>query len=1021
DRPVLAWLKLRDRILAAFMTLKGRGQNISPTCQFCATSKSQDTKPPLYRCRECHGQCLMCEDCIVSQHWANPLHRIEKWNDKFFEPISLDSLGLRMQLGHPDGSVCQRPLPGPQGFVVIHSNGLHQINIDYCGCRQNGHQEPWEQLLYCELFSATTERPQTCCSFRMLELFHLLNLEGKTTAFNFYDSLEKLTDNTGCIVVKRRYYAFLRVMRLWRHIRMLKRSGMGVGGLSGDLFRTVEQTSPGELVVKCIACPIPEVNLPKGWQNAPPNLKFLYNFFLAIDACFRLKRRKISSWEKDPSLQDGWAYFVEHEPYKKWCGVMSEQKEMSTCTNLASLDYANTKFHVGYDASGGAAGICARHEFLLANGYGQTQVGERYANIDFIVASLLRHICALLFLVISYDIACQWSKKIVERFMNLPPLIRLVLIIRITRMRFVIPKLHILAHLLKCQELFSLNYSPGVGQTDAESIERLWSNLGPVTTSLKEMGPGSHHDTLEDHFGHWNWCKLIGMGALLKQRFIKHSAELLRQEAGFATFTAGQIEEVPAWKKMVDDFEDGSGKENPYSLPKSGTSRLTLQDVRLDLAKEDETKAIEGVPAICDTAPGEFIYTGLEIEHQQRQLRLDISRTRNPTLKELTGFVDRRAKITRHINHFRSVQLKYMPISLQLLAIHPMMTKPNSPNAEDIPLLLPSALTRSQRLSGQCNSNLAEIESRLRDAQCEESLNKLRHGLLVKRRLLDYKNRNARHQGPTTRSRSYINQQQYKIDLSAATYHNAWTAKLALVGGKVDDVGWEKLQADDVRCMEDLDEVVRKEREAARKKGKELPDGAGESRRMISWIWETSKRGVNGTTEAVLFEGLRVEWCKAYARVRRYREEILLLKEEMRRCLVTLEWQAQQWLSKANPTSFGEAHADGISAYAYQQGALRRKIASRFRVMWAGFDLPDETTAITNDSQNVGFIEPPLLAIQHSGEAADVNNDEDDGDYNSEREVDSEEEVMEEVEEDMEEIVEEPMDVYTRLAFLETK
>jgi hypothetical protein len=130
--------------------------------------------------------------------------------------------------------------------------------------------------------------------------------------------------------------------------------------------------------------------------------------------------------------------------------------------------------------------------------------------MDYIAASLLRHIHALLVLILSYDIACQWSKRLLERIKKLPPLIRLNLTFRI--LYFVIPKLHILGHLIRCQLKFSLNFTRGVGQTDAEGIERVWSGLGGVATSLKEMGPGSHHDTLEDHIGHWNWCKVVGLG-----------------------------------------------------------------------------------------------------------------------------------------------------------------------------------------------------------------------------------------------------------------------------------------------------------------------------------------------------------------------------------------------------------------------------------------------------------------------------------------------------------------------------
>ncbi|EEB99924.1 hypothetical protein MPER_00266, partial [Moniliophthora perniciosa FA553] len=106
--------------------------------------------------------------------------------------------------------------------------------------------------------------------------------------------------------------------------------------------------------------------------------------------------KKVSSWVKDPSLQDGWSYFVEQREYDKWVKKMAEQKEMSTCTGLSALDHANTKYNVGYDETGKGAGLCARHEIILANGMGALQVGERYANMDYIVASLLRHISSLL-------------------------------------------------------------------------------------------------------------------------------------------------------------------------------------------------------------------------------------------------------------------------------------------------------------------------------------------------------------------------------------------------------------------------------------------------------------------------------------------------------------------------------------------------------------------------------------------------------------------------------------------------
>jgi hypothetical protein len=63
--------------------------------------------------------------------------------------------------------------------------------------------------------------------------------------------------------VKDRYKSFLRMMRQWRHMVMLKRGGRG-----NDGERTVSETKPGELAVECPACPRPGINLPDDWGEA---------------------------------------------------------------------------------------------------------------------------------------------------------------------------------------------------------------------------------------------------------------------------------------------------------------------------------------------------------------------------------------------------------------------------------------------------------------------------------------------------------------------------------------------------------------------------------------------------------------------------------------------------------------------------------------------------------------------------------------------------------------------------------
>ncbi|TFK57878.1 hypothetical protein BDN72DRAFT_732579, partial [Pluteus cervinus] len=72
---------------------------------------------------------------------------------------------------------------------------------------------------------------------------------------------------------------------------------------------------------------------------------------------------------------------------------------------------------------------------------------------------------------------------------------------------YLVPKFHLPAHVGKCQTQYSFNLHPHVGRTDGEAPERGWSHINPIAMSTSEMGPGSRRDTLNDHFGDWNWKK----------------------------------------------------------------------------------------------------------------------------------------------------------------------------------------------------------------------------------------------------------------------------------------------------------------------------------------------------------------------------------------------------------------------------------------------------------------------------------------------------------------------------------
>ncbi|KAJ7838570.1 hypothetical protein B0H13DRAFT_1911683 [Mycena leptocephala] len=853
---------------------------------------------------ECLKELLRRDGCGDARTAYTPLHNVERWDGACFMKTSLKALGLRVQLGHEG---CVRPKPVGTTFVVLDLNGIQEVNVDLCGCEKAAlHGSAYTQLLRRGWYPATDHTPKTAATFALLDFFHAQTLQAKTTMYDFYVTLEKLTDNTG-VKPPNRYSEFLRMARQYRHLLMLKRAGRAhdPSGVYG--------TQPGECAVLCPACPRPGVNLPDDWDSAPPEKKFLYVLFLALDACFRLKRRLISSELRDPGLGTGWAYFTENEPYRQYLLTVTDQKEMSTCSGLAALDYANTKFSRGYSSTGVGMGVCARHEFVQPTGVGDLQKGEVLEHGLHIRVNTPPHRRPLA----ESDI---WWKALMERLLRLPPMLRLKMVLAL--MRFVIPKLHLHAHILACRLMFSLNFLAGAGQTDGEGIERPWANIGGVATSTREQGPGSRRDTLDDHWGYWNWNKLVTLAQLLRRRLDNAKIECAQHEEAFEAFSAQQEERVPAWRQMVEEFEAeaalGPGAERKCKNPYSCESKFS----------EEESKHADlGMPTLHD------------LEEEQRRVRLQAELKKAQTTGQQISLTGMRTKLTRGIQRFRKLQAIYTPAALQAAARAPAE---ESQLAEDTPLFLPSALAEPERSTG-----------------CVAAWSISKHSLGMRsaaRRWCGCETSSTSNHGVNTRSRTLVARNESKIRLHSEKYQSAWNAIRLLNGGDPESVGWLKLRKQDIRLLEDPEELSRKA--AKRKKQEErrlarerrlIAEGAleaplvqqsdgdddddeeraarsGENVREISWIWTAA--GTSGT-DADLDEALRIEWAKAWARSRRWKEEVMLLEEEARRLPVTLEHNAYVWeeRGKAIPLDDVETEfAEGALAYAVKQARMYREI-----------------------------------------------------------------------------------------------
>jgi hypothetical protein len=108
--------------------------------------------------------------------------------------MSLSNLGLCIQLGH-DGNTCPCPLPWASLFTVFNVSGVHQVNINYCGCHPENPLDQHVQLLQKRWFPATLIWPETTFTFDCLETFHESTLQGKGNLYDYYHMLLRKTDN----------------------------------------------------------------------------------------------------------------------------------------------------------------------------------------------------------------------------------------------------------------------------------------------------------------------------------------------------------------------------------------------------------------------------------------------------------------------------------------------------------------------------------------------------------------------------------------------------------------------------------------------------------------------------------------------------------------------------------------------------------------------------------------------------------------------------------------------------------
>ncbi|KIL56756.1 hypothetical protein M378DRAFT_57844, partial [Amanita muscaria Koide BX008] len=557
----------------------------------------------------------------------------------------------------------------------------------------------------------------------------------------------------------------------------------------------IDATSQGGLAVLCRACPLPEINLSHEWKNEPEDRQWLHALILAEDANFKQKARLRSGKTDHDALGPGWGTFVAHKPYLEYVSQFADQNEISHCVGFAAMWSANTKGSKGLRATGIGAVSCARHEMYRPNGVGDLQVGERYCNMDYLFLSSIRG-ADVIKIFSSYDIACQWGKNFLRRANDAPPHLQPSPTIDI---KFLVPKFHLEVHTVKCQAPFSFNYAVGVGRTDGEGVERNWSLLNGIASSVSMMGPGARWDTLDDFCNFANWRKTVELPSTLLRKMSLAIPQAIIHHRAFSAFSeslrAEHGQQMNKWDDQVKKWERNRNEYCPYNLP---DQKITLAEVKRQLSQEEHEKVAKGDLMINSEglSPGDFVVAALDLETIQQEIILDVKTSR--TTDQETALLRRRTSLLKRIQEYVIARDKYLSGLSSYLGTAQTELLTSTP--EVIPLYLPSSLPPEIRAS-ICIAGIDKIEDHLRFAQACEALVQLRIQLMKRTCAVRYKSRNVESQRNYTRFRALQNQTEKKIKTSQITYTIARNAIFALRGPGSWEESLKVLRPEDVRGL----------------------------------------------------------------------------------------------------------------------------------------------------------------------------------------------------------------------------
>eukprot|EP00795_Rhopilema_esculentum_P007287 gene7287-12983_t len=453
-REETAWENSRQKLQEAFVS-----QQFLPNSTICTACEDFGRRLPnmaVCRCKDCGWKQVFCLSCATSIHSdRNLFHVLEIWKDGAFIPLFPNTKILT-----PPGHGSCGTIYDIREIIFLDLQGRQHIKkVQFCSCQSDA-----EALVSMGFWPGTIERPRVAFDLQLMDLFSQL-------LFECHCSLDKL-----CAMIS-----------LWRHPLLpvyVQHIYPVLNSSSFDEFRFFKD-SLGIQKDDCVLCPRPGDDGP---------------LIEIIDACFGFVRKKSAGTSFScPRFET--RMFADQNDVDNF--VLKHSKEIKKSENPCNqykageiTDSIRSKGkNAKYDEKAVLGRIC-RHGH--PKGFISLKHGERIAYAVYELKRMVEPYKSSpeVKLKCMYDIACILDVHLQNnKDYGLEDIF--------DKIQFGIPIFHSYVHKSRCQVLYSPRRCDGLGLTDGEGIERLWSYLRKFSYMTKEMKSNRRTDTLTEALLHY--------------------------------------------------------------------------------------------------------------------------------------------------------------------------------------------------------------------------------------------------------------------------------------------------------------------------------------------------------------------------------------------------------------------------------------------------------------------------------------------------------------------------------------